>query len=781
MFSLRTKILTIGLVFLLVISAVVVLYSFSNTANYKRLRLEDIEKTVENETEKGNKIVLSIENSAVSLALSARLFYQTKSYDLAYTSIMEYLNGSPTAAGGGIWFEPYEFGDGLYRSGFYAHIDADTGVPRNDVFYFQDEYDYHSQNWYVEIHDALKQPYQVVWTKPYYDDSVLFSLLTTAGAGFFDEHGKLLAIATIDWDIEDIITELTKIKPTKNSFVLLSVPDKDYIITNTYGRGFIGMSLQALPWDISNSSFVLDGVKYLAFSKPMDNGWQLDVNIPENEIYSDFENQNNRFIMIFALSSMLMLYITYKLLSKLVNAPIKQLTTDVAQLAVGNLDVHIDVNTHDEIGIFAQAFNKMTGDLKDSIETNVREREEKERIITELSVAREIQASMLPRAFQPFPGRREFDLHALMNPAMEVGGDFYDFFMLDGVNLALVIADVSGKGVPAALFMVIAKTLIKSNALSDKSPREVFRIVNATLCENNDTFMFVTAFMGYYNTKTGSLVYVNAGHNPPLVKRRGGAYEDMKTNPCKILGFTVDAEYHEETIALTPGDILFMYTDGVTEAMDMSHSMFSVQRLRTVLNANAGNDPEALLSDVKQAVEAYTIDVEQHDDITMLALRVNSLTAAAAAVGEGDDLSTRFMQYRDSVKELTVRADLAHLAAVIDFVNTELEKAGCPPHVLSEIDVSVEEIFTNIANYAYEPYVGETVVRLHTGGEAVVMFSDEGRPYNPLERDGPDLERPLVERDIGGLGIYIVKRLMDKVQYARVDDKNVLVMSRKLT
>jgi sigma-B regulation protein RsbU (phosphoserine phosphatase) len=247
---------------------------------------------------------------------------------------------------------------------------------------------------------------------------------------------------------------------------------------------------------------------------------------------------------------------------------------------------------------------------------------EKERISAELDVATHIQSSMLPHIFPPFPHRKEIDIFGIMDPAREVGGDFYDFFLIDEKKLAVVIADVSGKGVPAALFMVIAKTLLANYALMGKSPKEVFETVNNILCENNDEGLFVTCFMGYLNLETGGLVSVNAGHNPPLLKR-GGEYEYYKTKHGLVLAGMEGAVYPESETVLEPGDILYFYTDGVTEADNLSGEFYGEQRLLDTMNRNRGTGIEELCANVRQDVAAFAGEAPQADDITMLAIRFN--------------------------------------------------------------------------------------------------------------------------------------------------------------
>ena len=765
MHSIRTKILIITLVSLAFLGAAFVLYSIATTRNYKRLRLEGIEKTVAFETEKVNKLIVEMEHGAIEMAVNGLLFHESQSYSLGETAVLESLRGFPAASGGGFWFEPYAYNNDDLRACIYAYFDAEKGEVRLDNFDVA-VYDYHSLNWYREIADAVTRPYQVVWTKPYLDDTS-FVLMTTAGAGIFGRDGNLLGISIIDWRIDGVVGELSTIKPTEKSFVLLCSPEQDDIISITYANSDNDASLKSLPWDINADSFFLDGIKYLPFHRDMDNGWLLSVQIPENEIFAEVESQNNRFSLIIAFSSVILLCFAYILISKLINAPLKRLTTDVSRLALGNLDTRIDVNSKDEFGLLADAFNKMKTDLMESIEAYTRVYTEKERIATELNVAADIQASMLPCIFPPFPDRSEFDIYASMNPAKEVGGDFYDFYFINKNILAVVIGDVSGKGIPAALFMVITRTLIR-NCSSCKTPKGILEVVNNKLCESNDTGMFVTVFIGFYNIPTGKFVYVNAGHNPPLLKKKGRDFEFLTTKPCLILGWLEDTSYTENEIMLEPGDALYLYTDGVTEAMNKGKELFSEPRLHDVLKKYRDCHPKGLLAAIKGEIDDFADGAEQADDITMLALEI-------------DCYSKSDRMAKPEMKELTIDANADKLEDVLDFVNEELRRENCPPELQREIEVAVDEIFTNIVNYAYKPATGKAVIGIAAGNEVILRFEDSGKPYNPLETAAPDLTKPLMEREIGGLGVFLVKKFMDTVNYTRVDNKNVLVMTKKIS
>ena len=291
------------------------------------------------------------------------------------------------------------------------------------------------------------------------------------------------------------------------------------------------------------------------------------------------------------------------------------------ELAAGTAQVNVpQIRTGDEVEQLADAFRKMEEDMLAYIRSFMAVTAEKERIGAELNVATQIQADMLPRIFPAFPARTEFDIYATMDPAKEVGGDFYDFFLVDDDHLAVVVADVSGKGVPAALFMVIAKTLIKNHAQNRETPAEVFTHTNAQLCEGNDAGLFVTAWMAILEISTGKLIYVNAGHNPPLLQRAGGSYEWLRSRPGFVLAGMEGMRYRENEMELNPGDRLFLYTDGVTEATDANKELYGDDRLQAALDRQGNVPVRRLLTGIKESIDAFVGDAEQFDDITMLGL-----------------------------------------------------------------------------------------------------------------------------------------------------------------
>lgn len=328
-------------------------------------------------------------------------------------------------------------------------------------------------------------------------------------------------------------------------------------------------------------------------------------------------------VILWTLAAIVLFISVYTMiLRRSVIKPILTLTDEANRFAETNesSDHLLAVRQKDEIGVLARAVGKMEKDIVEYTKNLTVITAEKERVNTELSVATRIQANMLPSIFPAFPERREFDIYATMNPAKEVGGDFYDFFMVDERHLAVVMADVSGKGVPAALFMVIGKTLIKDHTQSGKDLGEVFTEVNELLCESNSEGLFITAFEGVLDLSSGEFRYVNAGHEIPYICKKGGKFESYKVRAGFVLAGMEGMRYKCGEMRLDVGDKIFQYTDGVTEATDKDNRLYGMERLTAVLGENSALPPTELLPKIKEDIDGFVGEAPQFDDITMLCL-----------------------------------------------------------------------------------------------------------------------------------------------------------------
>ena len=309
--------------------------------------------------------------------------------------------------------------------------------------------------------------------------------------------------------------------------------------------------------------------------------------------------------------------VVYFLIKKLIVDNIVKINRSLAKITSGNLDTVVDVRTNEEFASLSDDINSTVLTLKRYIA------EAAARIDKELDFAKAIQHSAIPMVFPPYPAHGEFDIYATMDTAKEVGGDFYDFYFVGESKLGFLIADVSGKGIPAAMFMMTAKTLIKGYAESGKSVDEVFTIANAKLCESNEAGMFVTAWMGILDITTGLLEFANAGHNPPLVRHADGRFEFLKSKSGFILAGMEGMKYRRNELVLSPGDEIYLYTDGVTEATNAENALYGEERLANLLNTIHGLSGEALCRAVKAGIDAFAGDAPQSDDITMLYLKYN--------------------------------------------------------------------------------------------------------------------------------------------------------------
>jgi sigma-B regulation protein RsbU (phosphoserine phosphatase) len=392
---------------------------------------------------------------------------------------------------------------------------------------------------------------------------------------------------------------------------------------------------------------------------------------------------------------------------------------------------------------------------------------QKERMQEELNVGRDIQMSMVPQTFPPFPERKEFAIHAALHPAREVGGDFYDFFFIDENRLCICIGDVSGKGVPAALFMAVTQTLIRARATDDISTASIMTRVNDELSRNNKQYMFVTVFIAILNVVTGKLTYTNAGHNPSYIRKTDGEMVRLDTRHGVVLAASPGLAYKEDRIQLQRGDLLFMYTDGVTEARSPDKVFFGEDRLAALLASNDYESVEAAVEHIVKQTKSFENGAEQFDDITAMALRYEKEPEAKPI----PKIEMRIPNQLSEIKNVKVR------------FNEFSDQTGLSKSIRRKLNLVFDELLNNIISYAYddqEPH--EIMIDFElAGGRLTISVKDDGKPFNPFEMDAPDTTIGLKERQVGGLGIHLVRSLMDKAIYQRHVDKNVVTLVKEVT
>lgn len=558
-------------------------------------------------------------------------------------------------------------------------------------------------------------------------------------------------------DIDEFVVGVTRNRHVGEGGLIIIVDENWSIVSDRYGNEGKNLDVTGIwinPDEIAeNQSFVAE-----VYGEPcycmhqLTEGYRIVAVMPKSEAaLSRNVSVGVTTVMQIIVFAALFIMI-FILVKRLVVENIYKVNDSLSAITEGNLDTVVDVRSHIE-------FDELSNDINSTVDTLKKYISEAEaRIDAELAFAKAIQYSALPSVFPPYPNRKEFDISATMHTAKEVGGDFYDFYFVDDDTLAFLVADVSGKGIPAAMFMMQSKTLLKSYAESGMSVEEVFTNANEKLCEGNDAGMFVTSWMGLLNTKTGLVTFANAGHNPPLVKHADGSFTYLKTRPGFVLAGMEGIHYRKNEYQLEKGDVIYLYTDGVTEAMNVDNELYGENRLLDILNKNAESDTQTICDSVKTDVDIFVDKAPQFDDITMLCLKYN-----------GEETS--------SMKELTVAATVENIQVVTDFINEQLEASACPMKAQMQIDVAVDEIFGNIAHYAYGEKTGMATVGIEVEDNpqaAVITFTDSGVPYDPLTQPEPDITLSADEREIGGLGIFMVKKTMDEITYEYRDGRNIL-------
>jgi len=528
-----------------------------------------------------------------------------------------------------IAFEPYYYRKNVKLFSPYVSRSGDKIQSSN----LADSYNYLYQDWYL-IPQLLGTSY---WGEPYFDEGGGNILMATYSQPIY-RNDMFIGISTADISLEYLETEMSNIRIMAGyTFIITRTgtfiyhPEEEYMMNEsifslaeqydqlelrTIGKKMIAGERGMATID----DFFTGEKKWLVYSPIKECDWSFAAVIPEKEIMKTVNSMVIKQIAIMIIGLLIILLVIIWAAVGITN-PIRKLVISADRIAKGDLNEKIvGIKGHDEIHQLVKAFNKMTYDLKHYIQDLTKATKAREAVESELRIARSIQESLLPRIFPPFPDKEEFDLYARNIPAKEVAGDFFDFFMLDEEHIAVIIADVSGKGVSAGLFMAVTRTLIKTVCDLKIGPAASLERANYVLCQDNDACMFTTLFLAFYNIKTGHMTWANAGHDEPIVAAPNGSIRKLVTFKDIALGIDDSHTYHEGVTTLDKGEIIVLYTDGVIEATSPEKELYGEKRFIEKIGEIADKPIITIINEITKDLDGFQLD-NQFDDITILILK----------------------------------------------------------------------------------------------------------------------------------------------------------------
>ncbi len=551
--------------------------------------------------------------------------------DSLYRITERLLNNNEFIYGSAIAFEPYFYKkEGQYFSP-YSYRGKNGNIRSRQLG--TDTYNYHYMDWY-QIPKLLNKPY---WCEPYYDDGGGDKMMTTYSKPLYDSNGKLYAVITADLSLEGLTELVGNIKAFDNSYNLMLSRNASYIVhpdhnlilnetifSSTYGDS--DASLRKMQDDIVNCKQGevlrdMGGDKFFVFYSPVETTqWTVAIVCPLSELHKDAKILRNMLIVLGIIALLLMIAFGYKGIRRVV-APIEEFSNVTKKIATGNFAVELpNITSQDELKELHDSFENLQTSLVNYMEELKLTTANKERIESELQIARSIQMGMLPKSFPAFPEREDISLSAKLVPAKEVGGDLYDFFIKDE-KLYFIIGDVSGKGVPASLVMAVTCRLFRSVASYINKPEEIISSLNDSLADGNDSNMFCTAFIGILCLKTGELKYCNAGHNAPLIVNPEGKISMLDVKPNLPLGLFDGFPYEGQETTISRNTMLYLFTDGVTEAENDNKELLGDDKLVAFLKMNASEDPGVLIDLTFEEIKTHANGAEQSDDITVMCIK----------------------------------------------------------------------------------------------------------------------------------------------------------------
>ncbi len=665
----------------------------------------------------------------------------------------------------------------------------EIGGPENDFCYLETD-----SNWIYT--NKLDKGY---WCLPYVDSMSTKRAMVTYSVPLHDDSGHIYAVLCADVALDWVQRIVDKAKPYAYStaFVIgrdsqyVCHPDIDWIqsinfieqVKKQKNHAYIDMANRMLSWQRGTDTIDMtsllanddnkkeDYSSSVVFYAPVERvQWSVCFSISEDKIMQGPNNvRNNMIAMLVILLIVISISLFYIIRWQL--SPLKLLASKTVEISQGNFNVALpEFQSKDELRHLRDSFVDMQHSLSKYIEELQATTASKASIESELHVASNIQMSMLPKIFPPYPDRNDIDIYGELTPAKSVGGDLFDFYIRDE-KLFFCIGDVSGKGVPASLVMAVTRAQFRTVSAHEAAPDRIITTLNDAMAEGNDSNMFVTLLVGALDLPTGRLRYCNAGHDAPLLVRFDEVTK-VDELPCDSnipVGVMPGWKFSVQEAMIESGTTIFLFTDGLTEAENIDRSQFGMQRIidqARGAQASGGISPHAIIGQMKQAVHAFVGEAEQSDDLTMLAVQYTK-----------KQLDVRYQNH------ITLPNDVQEVPQLNGFVDEVCEQAGFDMSTTLKINLAIEEAVVNVMNYAYPAGVkGDVDIEAQINDERLkFVIRDSGTPFDPTAKAEVDTTLSAEERGIGGLGIHLIRQIMDTINYERVDGKNVLTLRKKLT
>ena len=692
---------------------------------------------------------------------------------------------NPDIVGSAIAFEPYYYPEKGKQFSPYAYRIGNTvdskqlGSP---------DYEYHYMDWY-QIPKLLGKPY---WSEPYYDTDGGNTMMTTYSLPLRNNDGELYAIFTADVALEWLSSMMEETDSINNSegalgqghaysFIIgrggtyIAHPDRERVLNETYFSH--AMETADTLDDYAGYQMIagcqgnahLDGSDTLSiYYSPIERtGWSMAIVVPDAEIVAGARRAGYIILGLMLLGLLAVILVCRYAIGR-ITKPLTRFAASADEISLGHFDTPLpDVKTHDEMRHLHDSFLTMQHSLNQQIQETARVTEQKGRIESELHIARSIQMAMLPKTFPPYPDRDEISIYGQLTPAKEVGGDLYDFYIRED-KLFFCIGDVSGKGVPASLVMAVTRALFRTISSHESQPDRIVSLLNDTIAEDNETNMFVTMFVGVIDLPTGYMQYCNAGHDAPLLISKGGRRIGLLPVDSNLpAGVMYGWKFSLQDTSIDNGTTIFLYTDGLTEAEDINHGQFGEDRIfdsaRTCC-LSGQMTPRRLLEQMTDDIHAFVGEAEQSDDLTMMAIQY--------------DLK-RDIHHHHS---LTLPNDVEAVPQLHEFIEEVAEAAQLDASLTMSLNLAIEEAVVNVMNYAYPPGTQGTINLFATTDDhcLTMIISDTGTPFDPTAKEEVDTTLSAEDRPIGGLGIHLIRQIMDSVEYEYVDGKNVLTLKKTI-